>query len=223
MDAIGPKEEYQSLRQELLESKRYVFERPLLIAAVGTAALGAFREAYAPYAGAVPLFITGLLLFNLWFTVNRLHSAGRIIAYVQLQLEERRSDPWYGWETSLREYRKWIKQPAAKKIVARELDLEAVPDALLYYPAIYTLHVGIALLAFVSSGLIVLRSSSPISVACLLATLLLVIGFMASAFRYRPAKMRTTIERNRVIWRNVLDEMAAGRTHETERAAMVSS
>lgn len=81
---IGQKEEYQTLRQELLESKRYVFERPLLIGAAGIAALGAFREIQA---AVVPLVMVGLLLFNLWFTVNRLRSASRIVAYIQLQLE----------------------------------------------------------------------------------------------------------------------------------------
>lgn len=36
---FDPRDEYQTLRQELLESKRYVFERPLVIAAAGIAAL----------------------------------------------------------------------------------------------------------------------------------------------------------------------------------------
>lgn len=198
---IGPKEEYQSLRQELLESKRYVFERPLLIAAVGTAAMSAFRDIQtAP----VPFIMAGLLLFNLWFTVNRLQSAGRIIAYIQLQLEERRIAPWKGWETCLRDYRKWIKRPRASKIVADQLDWEAVPDALLYYPAIYQLHIGIALLALAASSFLALQSPTLASTACWVGTVLLTLGFALSAIYYRPAKLRTSIERNRVIWTHVL-------------------
>ena len=211
-DEIGPREEYQSLRQELLESKRYVFERPLLIAAAGIAALGAFRDTYAAYAGAVPLLMAGLLLFNLWFTVNRLSSAGRIVAYIQLQLEERRFRPWKGWETCLREYRRWIKQPDASEIVGRDLDRSAIPDALMYYPAIYQLHIGIAVLALISSGFLVLGSPSLISRACSGGTLLLIAWFIVSAIRFRPAKMRATIERNRVIWTHVLREMSANPT-----------
>jgi hypothetical protein len=203
---IGPKEEYQSLRQELLESKRYVFERPLLIAAAGITAMGAFKDVQA---AAVPLVIAVLLLFNLWFTVNRLYSAGRIVAYIQLQLEERRIAPWRGWETCLRAYRKWIKRPDASEIVKRELDREAVPDALMYYPAIHLLHVGIGLLALVSSSLVAIRSPSLVSTMCLVSTLLLIVWLVIHAIRFRPRKMRTSIERNRVIWTHVLREMSA--------------
>lgn len=208
-NASGPREEYQSLRQELLESKRYVFERPLLIAAAGIAALGAFRDAYAAYASAVPLLMAGLLLFNLWFTVNRLYSAGRIVAYIQLQLEEQQVGPWKGRETCLREYRKWIRKPDAPEIVDRDLDWTAVPDALMYYPAIYQLHIGIAVLALISSASVALGSPSLVSRACSGGTFLLIAWFIVSAIRYRPAKLRTTIERNRVIWTHVLREMSA--------------
>ena len=202
---IGPKEEYQSLRQELLESKRYVFERPLLIAAAGTAAMSAFRDVQtAP----VPFLMAGLLLFNLWFTVNRLQSAGRIVAYIQLQMEERQIAPWKGWETCLRHYRKWIKKPNASKIVAEELDWEAVPDALLYYPAIYQLHIGIALIALAASSFLALQSPTLVPAACWVGTMLLTIGFAFCAIHYRPAKLRTAIERNRIIWGHVLKEIS---------------
>lgn len=203
---IGPREEYQSLRQELLESKRYVFERPLLIAAAGIAALGAFREVQA---AAVPLVMAGMLLFNLWFTVNRLYSAARIVAYIQLQLEEPRIAPWRGWETCLRDYRKWLKRPGASKIVDCELDSEAVPDALMYYPAIHRLHVGIALLALASSSFAVMQSSSLAATTCSAGTFSLIAWFSVHAVRYRPGKMRTSIERNRVIWTHVLRDMSA--------------
>jgi hypothetical protein len=39
---IEPNQEYQTLRQELLEAKRYVFERPLAIAAVAAAGIRVF-------------------------------------------------------------------------------------------------------------------------------------------------------------------------------------
>jgi hypothetical protein len=47
--------------------------------------------------------LAGLLVFNFWFTINRLGSAARIVAYIQVVLEAGR--PWRGWETSLRSYR----------------------------------------------------------------------------------------------------------------------
>jgi len=203
---VGPREEYQSLRQELLESKRYVFERPLLIAAAGIAALGAFRETQA---APVPLIIAGLLLFNLWFTVNRLQSASRIVAYIQLALEPQPHAHWRGWETSLRAYRKWMKRSDADPIISRDLDKDAVPDALMYYPAIYQLHVGIALLAVVVSGSVLVRTPSPVTIACSGGTLVLVAWFAFHAVRHRPGCMRSLIERNRVIWRQVLQELSA--------------
>ncbi|MCG8459848.1 MAG: hypothetical protein MI919_26510 [Holophagales bacterium] len=207
-DRIGPKEEYQSLRQELLESKRYVFERPLLIAAAGIAALGAFKDVQA---APVPLVITGLLLFNLWFTVNRLRSSSRIVAYIHLQLEGQPLAPWCGWETSLRLYRKWLKREDAETIIQRELDRDAVPDGLMYYPALHRLHLGIALLALIGSGFVLVDSRSPVSIACSVGTFLLVFWFGIHAVRYRPGRMRALVERNCVIWGKVLQDMSADR------------
>ncbi|HVR08823.1 MAG TPA: hypothetical protein VMW75_12310 [Thermoanaerobaculia bacterium] len=205
-DPVGPRDEYQSLRSELADSKRYVFERPLLIAAGGLTAVGAFKVD-TEYVAVVPIVIVGLLVFNLWFTANRLVSAGRIIAYIQLQLEAPRVAPWQGWETSLREYRKWIKRPQARETVDHELDREAVPDGFLYYPAIYKLHLGIAALAVVSSGWFAFGSSHFVPNVCAIGTLLLAMAFGVSATRRRPGKLATTIERNRVIWLHVLKEM----------------
>lgn len=205
-DQLMPREEYQTLRQELLESKRYVFERPLIITAAGIAALGAFKEGQA---APVPLLITGLLLFNLWFTVNRLQSASRIVAYIQLQLESQRIAPWRGWETALRDYRKWLKQNDVEVILEEEMDQEAVPDALMYYPAIHRLHLGIALLAIAGSLFVLRQDPAPLSIACSGSTLLLAAWLAFYAVRYRPTAMRGLIERNRVIWEHVLREMSA--------------
>jgi hypothetical protein len=205
-DQVGPIQEYQTLRQELLESKRYVFERPLLIATAGIATLGAVKGTYV---AAVPLFMTIFLLFNFWFTVNRLQSAARIIAYIQLELEEKSFGPWKGWETCLREYRKWLKNPMAKRVVDSELDEDAVPDALMYYPPIYRLHLGIACLAIISSGLLASLDTTWLTITCLATTLLLAMWFFKSAFQHQPRLLRKAIERNRIIWIHVLSTMSA--------------
>lgn len=203
---IDPRDEYQTLRQELLESKRYVFERPLVIAAAGIAALGAFE---AREAAPVPLLVTGLLLFNLWFTVNRLRSASRIVAYIQLQLEADRIAPWRGWETALRDYRKWLKRNDADAVAREEMDKDAIPDALMYYPAIHRLHLGIALLAIASSIYVMMSSPTPLSIACAVGTFLLAIWLTIHAVRHRPATMRGLIEWNRVVWKRVLQGQSA--------------
>lgn len=203
---IEPRDEYQTLRQELLESKRYVFERPLVIAAAGIAALGAFEEGQA---APVPLVVTGLLLFNLWFTVNRLRSASRIVAYIQLQLEREPIAPWRGWETALRDYRMWLKRHDAEAVARNEMEKDAIPDALMYYPAIHRLHLGIASLAIASTVYVLMRSPTPLSIACAGGTILLAIWLSIHAVRYRPANMKDLIERNRVIWKQVLEEQSA--------------
>jgi hypothetical protein len=216
-DQVGPIQEYQTLRQELLESKRYVFERPLLIATAGLASLGAVKGGYV--AAIVPPFMSIVLLFNFWFTVNRLHSAARIIAYIQLELEERNFGPWKGWETCLREYRKWLKDQNAEALVDSKVDKEAVPDALMYYPAIYLLHLGIASLAAISSSVLAILDRNWLTISCLAASLLLTIWFLKSALDHQPRLMRTRIERNRVIWEYVLAKMSSNpKLHRTETA-----
>jgi hypothetical protein len=209
-DDIGPIQEYQSLRQELLESKKYVFERPLLVAALAIAALNAVEQASV---AVVPVLLTAFLLFNLWFTINRLFSAARIVAYIQLQLEERAGGPWQGWETSLREYRRWPKKLGkleAKRIVDSELDKEALPDALMYYPAIYVLHIGIACLSVASSVLILItRGPTWLNVGCCTITVLLTAAALPYLRDHGPDFMKTTIERNRVIWKYVFAGMSS--------------
>ncbi len=90
-NCVGPVQEYQTLRQELLESRKYVFERPLLILTAGAAGLNTLKSEYLPL---LPVGLGILILFNLWFTINRLLSAARITSYIQLELEERCHGPW---------------------------------------------------------------------------------------------------------------------------------
>ena len=75
---VTPAQEYDTLRKELSESKKYVFERPLVIVGVG---LGLLTTQTVTYGVVLAASLSGLLLFNLWFTVNRLMSVARIVAY----------------------------------------------------------------------------------------------------------------------------------------------
>ncbi|NQU39690.1 MAG: hypothetical protein HQ523_07035 [Lentisphaerae bacterium] len=63
----SPAAEYNSLRSELLQGKRYVFERRLLIVTLSLAGLNLIDKAYVAY---LPPMAIGLLMFNLWFTVS---------------------------------------------------------------------------------------------------------------------------------------------------------
>ena len=206
IERVDPKVEYQTLREELLQSRRYVFERPLLIVALAVAAMSDRASALLP---ALPPLMSGLLLFNFWFTVNRLLSSSRIVAYIQLALEEGSCGPWRGWETSLRHYRMWHKKDLAKKqrMVDEEIDHDAVPDALMYYPPIFQLHVSLIVLAAIGSIAASVVRPGRISIACLAVTVILVLAFARYCLNWRPSKVRTLIERNRVIRGHVLRSM----------------
>ncbi len=215
-NGVGPVHEYQTLRQELLESTRYVFERPLLILTAGAAGLNALKSEYVPL---LPVGLGILILFNLQFTVNRLLSAARIVAYIQLELEERCFGSWKGWETYLREYRRWIKLNLLgnKSLVDSELDKETIGDSRMYYPAIFKLHVGL-MLASVAGSLILAQAKTWLSLICLATTILLGVCFGYYCRRYRPSNIRTSLERERVIWKHVLEAMTSPPTLERTAA-----
>ena len=197
---VSPAQEYDSLREELNQSKKYVFERPLLIVGVGAALLTA--EGFKVGA-ALPAVFAGLLLFNYWFTVNRLSSAARIVAYIQLVLEG--DIEWIGWETSLREYRMWIKEnkKAKKKKVEDAMNKKAIPDALMYYPPIYQIH--IAFIGLCSIAGIILTYHQPDHVNCVSLIVIVALSgvFVFYCIKWRPGIMRSLIERNIVIWEYV--------------------
>lgn len=203
---FGPVDEYKTLREESLQAKKYVFERPLLIVALAVAGL---RTLESEYVAVLPVIVAALLLFNFWFTVNRLSSAARIVAYIQLELESRSYGRWVGWETCLREYRKWLKRhpDRGKGQIRAKIDNDAVPDALMYYLPIYGLHIGLMLLTVSIATLLVVRDRSWVSGACALLALSLAGWFAWYLRRYRPKVVRTLIEDNRVIWNQVLDTM----------------
>jgi hypothetical protein len=140
--------EYETLRQELNENKKYIFERPLVII---TAAFVIFG--YASDQDFIMLFppvIIFLLLFNLKFTSNRLNSSARIVAYISLFIEKRNSEN-FQWESFLSEYRLRVKDNDTKN----EKDNE---EGLRYYPLIYWFHIISALLFIVLHVVLYLKN-----------------------------------------------------------------
>lgn len=73
--------EYELLRNELNDNKKYVFERPLIIFTAACIFLDYISN--TGYIMLFPCLIILLLLFNLHFTANRLNSNARIIAYIR--------------------------------------------------------------------------------------------------------------------------------------------
>jgi hypothetical protein len=196
--------EYDTLRNELLEAKRHVFERPLIIAALAAAGLQFLDK---PFALVLPSIVALLTIFNFWFTMNRVQSANRIVAYIQLVLEPSAKLQWIGWESSLRKYRGWLKaNPDARTFVDAQLDQTAVPDALMYYPALYYFHFALMFSALLASGGLLIQQSNWWRFVFFLPTLLLAGQSMKYFTRWKPSRLRASIERNRVIWKNALGE-----------------
>ena len=195
----NPSIEAETLRAELLEGKKYVFERPLLIITATIALLNLPDKSFAPF---IPLTTISLLMFNLWFTVNRLKSISRISAYIQIELEEKLYKPWLGWESSLRHYRKWMKlnKKTLKNILEKNIDEESIPDALGFYPTIYLMHIIMVIFSLYSSIWLIKSYPEFNSKFSNVISMLLFIPFCVISYHWRPSVLRNSIEEYRVIW-----------------------
>jgi hypothetical protein len=210
--------EYTTLREEMLQNKSYVFERPLLIiVAVGIASVELNGKETASL---LPFLLAIILLINLWFTVNRLKSGARISSYIDLILEGKEFK-WIGWERSLRNYRIWTKThtPQEKeKIIKNNVNKLAIPDAMMFYPPIFWFHIAIVAIAIFVSGLLLITEPqngqsdlwmiSNLRRFAFLGTVLISCGFVYYCVGpYRPDKIRELIERERAVWKAVFLEI----------------
>ncbi len=212
------RDEYSTLREELLQAKRYLFERPLLIVALGVGgftSLKVGKDGVAGAAGAtgaagvMAFLLTSLILFNQIFTVSRFMSASRIVAYIQLALEERVAGSDLGWESSLRCYRMWINrgEKKIKRIMDAKIDKKAIPNSTFLYPLVYYFHI----LVFVgtAAGLVYLVciDSSLLNVLSLIGVALIAIFFSRYCKSHPPSEICKLDERNRVLWNYVFRYM----------------
>jgi hypothetical protein len=201
----GPKynadKEYETLRTEIHQGKQYVFERPILIITASIAFIQFVDNRYAIY---FPLIIIGLLWFNLWFTINRMSSMARIIAYIQLILENSESK-WFGWETSLRNYRIWLKQNR-KSVAQIKIKDEAVYDNLGFYPTIYYMHIIVTIGVFLILAIFTFKNPECKNIIWSILTLVPLILFIGYAIMNSPKKIKPQIEKNREIWKMVFNE-----------------
>ena len=154
----------------------------------------------------------------MWFSVNRLQSSNRIVAYIQLFHEADRKYSWVGWENALRLHRIWLKRcPGGLAEVRGGYSEIKQYDNLSFYKPIFILHIAMvvvvaALMSFVA------WVSEPIDTP--LGTLpsllvpsinvLLALGFCLWSTRYRASRLQQGIERNRMIWRAVFEAKEQG-------------
>ena len=90
--------EYKTLRDEANTTKKFVFERTFIIAAVTIAVLN-FHTLYTLM---IPISLLTLFI-NYWFIIYRIRSHARIVGYTKVFLEN--EIEYYGWETYLEYYR----------------------------------------------------------------------------------------------------------------------
>jgi len=211
--AVSIENEYASLRQEILQNKSYIFERPLLIVGAFMASVKQLSE--SNLAILLPPFLIFILIINFRFTANRLASNSRIVAYISAVLESKNVTKWIGWESALRKYRMFLKNNNPEDLeekIKKHYDEYAVPDALMLYKPIYQFHLGIAIFGIIIYILLIPKNlvsnldRADYSIS-LIAMILLSVGLFYYFFiRYPPAKMRNLIERERAIWMVLKEE-----------------
>ena len=203
-------EEYKFLRQELETNRKFVFERPLLIVGVTLTLSAAMKESLTGLSWFLPILLLTVLVFNLWFTFNRLWSSSRIVAYIQLVHEGGKKLPWIGWENALHEFRRM----AYRMNKQGQNLLKRTPDtyhSMGYYAPIFYFHLVIGLGAMIlvilpnnGLGAVELVGSARMHPIYLYTNVISLVVFLLAFVLFRPAKVRYAIEQNRNIWKSVL-------------------
>ncbi len=206
--------EYSSLRDEMKMNRQYVFERPLAIiggALVVTTVDPAF---ITPFIVPIPFIL--VLLFNLWFTFNRMESTARIVAFLQLAHEQKATTraSLVGWETALAAYRRRRCELSPKKLegLRSEVSKHHGRDRLRFYPPIFWFHVVFSAIAAIMPMIAMCSTASPAlpdEVQWHAVWSTLAVGSVAivfALFRLRASRLPDVIE-EKVVWLAVLQEM----------------
>ena len=191
--------EYENLRIEADNDKRYIFERPILIVTVSLAAINFGAVDYFPF---IPAFITFMLCFNLLFTANRLLSATRITSYI-LVVIERDHRPYIGWENLMLHYRELthkLGRKRVKRLVKEELDRSLLPKRGGFYQIIYWFHIFIL---FVTYSGFILKKNSP-SLWVVLFSLIPILWFLYLLVVYHNNRFRKQLIVENILMEKVL-------------------
>lgn len=211
-------EEYRSLNEEHKKNREYIFERPLLIATL-IAGLAQYIINIEPEATQTTqvmkiitlLFLSYLLYYNIAFTVKKLRSDARIIAYIQVY-HENCSEHWIGWETSLRNYRHWMKdnEKDLDNLLKNYVQKEYVHAKDWFYIQIYRFHAIFIFYLLVMCGAIAYNMISVESIKPIEAFIIIPIyaGFFYYTYKnnsLHPSKFETLIEDEIAKWRAVCE------------------
>ena len=201
----NPAIEFNTLRDEISQGKKYVFERPLLVFTLSIGATNFIEINIVSYLFAIVL---SFAIFNLWITVDRLKSAARIVAYIQVVLEAKMCKPWLGWETSLRKYRVWMKnrKDDNRKLVNEVNEDKNKPVSMGYYLAIYIMHWVMSIFLIVGCFRAYVNSCGETENILLISVSVIVfVIFSYFSYLWRPSEIVKLIEENRRRWILVLN------------------
>ena len=201
-------EEYKMLRQEHENNRKHIFERPLLIV-VGTIA-ASYNLSEKSILGLLPIMFLSLLLFNIWFTYNRISSSARIIGYIQLVHEVGNIYKWIGWENSLRLYREYNYKITTGEVKTENYDIKQF-QGMAFYAPIYYFHIFIGLVFTIVINVYILinndtkttfniRNHNVLFVAL---NIIWIIVYMLFLLKYRPNGLPPFIEKQRYTWERV--------------------
>ena len=136
------------------------------------------------------------------FTVNRLLSAGRIIAYIMLVIEPNYK-PYYGWENLLlyhREFTNRLGKKRINKIIKKELREDMIPKGYGFYPIIYYFHIFILIVTYSS---LFVKTDKP-SCIVLLISLPTIIYFIYLLKKFNNDRLRKNLLNEKILMEKVL-------------------
>jgi len=203
--------EYSSLREEHHTNRKFVFERPLII--VGVALAAAYKIPDGTNLQFVPLPFLALLLFNLWFTFNRMMSSARIVSYIQIMHEEKEhKDKFIGWENSLRKFRKWCHSgDGSHRKVKKNIKCNTPYRSMGFYNPVFIFHIifgfmGVLIVTLYPKGFNEgILSYEGQEQYWGLANVLLFLVFFVFCTNYWPTKLSKEIEVSRRVWMKVFE------------------
>ena len=91
-----------------------------------------------------------------------------------------------------------------RQIVEVNLDKKAAPDALMYYPPVYQIHIAFVILCCIAGSLLAAQQPNALNVTATVLLVPLAIIFAWHCWKWRPSEMPILIERNVVIWQHAL-------------------
>lgn len=202
-------EEYRALLEEHRKNRGYIFGSPIIALGVTAAAMQFYSKGKeGQFILAVAIFI---ICYSLWFLGNRLRSDARIVSYIQLVHEGEFISKWVGWETLLRQYRIWIytheKKGDLEELRSKKIVEEAIPRALLFYPAIWTLYtvlvIAACVLTIIKSFPLTLDETVVGFVTAIVATVLFLYYSLGSL---HPKRLNSVYELERATWICILEK-----------------